>query len=177
MAMRIVHIPANAFKSVITYCTPEARDLIYHTAVERFPTATSNTDPYNLEQRPPRSNEPTPANIGFGFTEPVSDHPFRSMRYLKKFVLESMAENREVHKVIIRRGSGGVDENGQKMDTVTGRHGLRLLIPTQNFPKKDVWAWRLLSEEERAMLEDTQAVENEPKVVLHPRHDDARARY
>ncbi|KAH9947225.1 hypothetical protein B0H21DRAFT_360806 [Amylocystis lapponica] len=96
-----------------------------------------------------------------GPVDPKEVHPIRSVRFLKKMVLEDMAKRGEVCKVFLRGGAGGTDESRQ---TQVLKEQFRATIPTANLPMQDVWLWRYVTEEERRQrLVAAQNIISQPK--------------
>jgi hypothetical protein len=69
------------------------------------------------------------------------------IRFLKKVVLEDMAERCEVEKIRIIRGS--LLENGDRMDVIRSKF-LGEAIVMNTVTAKQEWRWRLVPEEHRA---------------------------
>ncbi|KIJ70013.1 hypothetical protein HYDPIDRAFT_35455 [Hydnomerulius pinastri MD-312] len=148
----------HILKHWINYSTPQARQIvrnilaaapnkdlglhaheIYERALDEYPDATTPTPP-------PRSNElgnharlrrpkiPMPV-------PPRREHPVRSMRYLKKVILEEMAEAGEVEKVHIKRGA--MTEDGKRELSIRSKKVGRTDI-VGDAPSTSFWRWRLL---------------------------------
>jgi len=75
------------------------------------------------------------------------DHPIRSMRFLKQYVLKNMAERNEVRKIMIRRKPLTSDEKGElerKIAKVERRNERKLREgqPPSGYVPLEVRAWK-----------------------------------
>lgn len=148
----------HILKHWVNYSTPEARQIvrnilatapntdigldaheIYERAFDEYPDAATATPPpkstvlgNHARLRRPKKPMPEP---------PRREHPVRSMRYLKRVILEEMAEAKEIEKVHIKRGT--MTEDGKRelsvRSKVVGRTDAVGEAPTANS-----WKWRLL---------------------------------
>ncbi|KZP32913.1 hypothetical protein FIBSPDRAFT_1036530 [Athelia psychrophila] len=119
----------------IKHCTPECRNIvrsvltahvkedsglptheIYDLALKDFPDAKCGPQPTPRDSPRIRDFKGTPTR-----EPPRADHPIRSMKYLKRIVLEEMESNGEVEKFLIRGGS----------------------VEGKAFYDSDAWLWRL----------------------------------
>lgn len=67
-------------------------------------------------------------------------------RFLKKSVLEELLAKDEIEKVHVRRGGGGEDEQGRKLDSLKTAGGPKEALPPDfRLPQKEAWFWRLKS--------------------------------
>jgi len=73
---------------------------------------------------------------------PKLDHAIRSVKYLKKTVLEEMAIAQEVEKICIKRGK--LHEDGTRDLSLTSkRHGKTDMKSDFKIPASNIWQWRL----------------------------------
>lgn len=61
---------------------------------------------------------------------------------MKKIVLEDLAHRGEIEKIHIKRGTGGEDEQGNKLDFVS-RKGLPRSPAKTGIVSKQAWVWQL----------------------------------
>ncbi|KAG1806852.1 uncharacterized protein HD556DRAFT_1198542, partial [Suillus plorans] len=73
---------------------------------------------------------------------PKLDHAIRSVKYLKKTVLEEMAAAREIEEVHIKRGQ--LHEDGTRdLSIVSKAYGKTEITSDSNMSMSNVWHWRL----------------------------------
>jgi hypothetical protein len=151
----------HQLKTWVNFSTPEARSIvrkilastphrelglktheIYERAHEEFPDVTTDIP----------AGKPIPTglrNHGGRFKlakavplPPKMDHAIRSVKYLKKTVLEEMAMAQEIEKVHIKRGK--LHEDGTRdISIVSKAHGKAEITSDLNMPMSNIWHWRL----------------------------------
>lgn len=73
---------------------------------------------------------------------PKLDHAIRSVKYLKKTILEEMAMAQEIEKVHIKRGT--LHEDGTRdISIVSKAYGKTDITSDLNMPMSNFWHWRL----------------------------------
>lgn len=151
----------HQLKTWVNFSTPEARNIvrkilasaprrelglrthdIYERAHEEFPDVTTDIPavkpiPTGLRNHggryKPAKAIPLP---------PKLDHAIRSVKYLKKTILEEMAMAREIEKVHIRRGK--LHEDGTRdISIVSKAHGKTEITSDLDMPTSTIWHWRL----------------------------------
>ncbi|KAI0082529.1 hypothetical protein K474DRAFT_1767809 [Panus rudis PR-1116 ss-1] len=178
-------------KAWITYATPKARNIvrsvlansgcvalttqeIFDRAIKQYPHETSPSPPvYEVESRqkgkqPKAMPEP-----------PFGEHPIRSVRYLKRLVLEDLVARGEVVKAHVRRGGAGDDGKGQKWDLIAAK-GFAKAKAVTGIERKEAWMWLLTSQlktaqrGEEGTLADAHVIEppNPQQVKLEADNDD-----
>ncbi|KAG2135872.1 uncharacterized protein EDB93DRAFT_1254124 [Suillus bovinus] len=148
-------------KTWVNFSTPEARSIvrkilasaphhelglrtheIYERAHAEFPDVTTDI--------PPGKPIPTGTRNHGGRIKPAKpvplppklDHAIRSVKYLKKTVLEEMVMAREIEKVHIKRGK--LHEDGTRdISIVSKAHGKTDITSHLNMPESSIWRWRL----------------------------------
>ncbi|KAF7792824.1 hypothetical protein EIP86_003924 [Pleurotus ostreatoroseus] len=81
---------------------------------------------------------------------PHPDHDIRSMRFLKQIVLPELLAKGKIEQIHVRRGGGGLDEQGKARDSLRIRGGPKgILPPTFALDKKEAWLWRLARDPEQ----------------------------
>ncbi|OJA14665.1 hypothetical protein AZE42_02408 [Rhizopogon vesiculosus] len=151
----------HQLKTWVNFSTPEARNIvrkilasaphrelglktheIYERAHKEFPDVTTDI--------PPQKQIPTGLRNHGGRKAPVKpmplppklDHAIRSVKYLKKTILEEMAMAREVEKVHIKRGK--LHEDGTRDLSLTSKgFGKADMKSDFKMPISDIWQWRL----------------------------------
>ncbi|KIK98004.1 hypothetical protein PAXRUDRAFT_824386 [Paxillus rubicundulus Ve08.2h10] len=147
----------HVLKHWINYSTPQARQIvrsilatapikelgldaheIYERAFKEYPdvitpTPAPKTTALGNHARLRRPKKPMPE-------PPRREHPVRSMRYLKKIILEEMAEAKEIEKVHIKRGA--MIEDGKRELSVRSKVAGRTELVGEA-PKDNFWRWRL----------------------------------
>jgi len=98
--------------------------------------------------------------------EPTDTHPIRSMRYLKRYVLEAMQDENLIAKVYVKAQKGTDENEGTKL-ILQSKGAPQIHLPAPNLtPGEGVkaWVWRWLSpEEKRARVISRQIVEEAAK--------------
>ncbi|KAI0960323.1 hypothetical protein AcW1_004866 [Taiwanofungus camphoratus] len=146
MSVRVFRVPATFLNSRTTRVTREARQVVRAIFASR-PDAPG----LSTQQIFQAALEKFPGEVAHTLTAPLEEtkegmHPLRSMRYLKKYVLEDMAARGEVRKVYVKVRGGDEDENGKKMDVIVSKDGERQMVPNFNADKERVWVWQFLKE-------------------------------
>ncbi|GJE84546.1 hypothetical protein PsYK624_006220 [Phanerochaete sordida] len=128
---------------------------IWDTALQLHPTDGESEEIYGTESvvKKPRKNWQLPPQ--------PTNHPLRSMKYLKKIVLEHMAEHGEIEKVSVRVKKER-NEDGEREQIVTSkRTGVEAVPPEKQRPREDLkpslWIWRYTGSEEQLNLEESAA--------------------
>ncbi|KAJ7591102.1 hypothetical protein C8J56DRAFT_934692 [Mycena floridula] len=99
-----------------------------------------------------------------------SEHPIRSMRYLKETVLQEMEKQGEIEQVFIRKGSLR-NEAGERLDAVKyGRQQERVSLVT-DLKAQQEWRWRLVPGKPPVQIEDPN-----PSVMFEMQRQAARAK-
>ncbi|OBZ70462.1 hypothetical protein A0H81_09708 [Grifola frondosa] len=176
-------IADNMLKSWLTFCTPKSRNIvrnilkaqenghvmtsqqIYQTARQQFPDEHDLIKEdvvvnYKNEPAMKVNRRPTPPTSRMGRPAVPSNHPLQSLRYLKKVVMEDLVARDEVIKVRVWRGSGGVDEEGNKMDLIVHKGSDNQPVKSLSLPQKESWMWQLNAE--KMILEEEPAESNGP---------------
>jgi len=73
------------------------------------------------------------------------EHPIRSMRYLKKIILDDLLERGDVEKVRIARARP--DTNGNRPDTITSKLTGRIVKLNVAINQLE-WRWRLVERQD-----------------------------
>lgn len=151
----------HQLKTWVNFSTPEARSIvrkilasaphrelglkmheIYERAHEEFPDVTTDIPagkpiPTGLRNHGGRSKPAKAIPL-----PPKLDHAIRSVKYLKKTILEEMAMAREIEKVHIKRGK--LHEDGTRdISIVSKAHGKTDITSDLNMPISNIWHWRL----------------------------------
>ncbi|EIW82054.1 hypothetical protein CONPUDRAFT_164703 [Coniophora puteana RWD-64-598 SS2] len=140
-------------KTWVRSSTPEARNIvrqilatasqpeigltpheIFERAGKEHPDATTPT-PIPTDRKPSRHfrNVPQPPRLA---------HPIRSLKYLKRVVLEEMAERNEVEKVYIRKGPM-TPEGTRQLSIKSKSQGASEILGIIKSTNVNVWLWRL----------------------------------
>ncbi|KAG1874477.1 hypothetical protein DFJ58DRAFT_650998 [Suillus subalutaceus] len=151
----------HQLKTWVNFSTPEARSIvrkilasaphrelglkmheIYERVHEEFPDVTTDIPagkpiPTGLRNHGGRSKPAKAVPL-----PPKIDHAIRSVKYLKKTVLEEMAMAQEIEKVHIKRGK--LHEDGTRdMSIVSKAYGKTEITSDLNMPMSNIWHWRL----------------------------------
>ncbi|KIK48831.1 hypothetical protein CY34DRAFT_20476 [Suillus luteus UH-Slu-Lm8-n1] len=157
-------------KTWVNFSTPEARNIvrkilasaphrelglrtheIYERAHEEFPDVTTDIpagkpNPTGLRNHGGRYKPVKPVPL-----PPKLDHAIRSVKYLKKTILEEMAMAREIEKVHIRRGK--LYEDGtREISVVSKAYGKTEITSDLDMPTSNIWRWRLTPDYETKVI-------------------------
>ncbi|KAK7696177.1 hypothetical protein QCA50_000828 [Cerrena zonata] len=144
---------SGPLKAWINHTTPRARNIVRSILANSDAFGLTSQQIYDIAMTTPSSSDRTPSPLTHKLPKPVAtgppeppnpDHPIRSMRYLKRFVLEDLAGRQEVVKVFVRRGAGGVDEHGNKLDLAKAK-GMAEVSVMAGIQAKEAWLWRLIA--------------------------------
>jgi len=157
-------------KMFVDYCTSKARQIVLSvlrphaplglTTHEIFEACVTQFPEAKQEAPPPRIMIPRKRLKGGIPVPPVPDapyreHPIRSVRYLKKVVLEHLVATDEVEKIHIRRSSAP-QENLEREEARSRKNAVS---------KVGKWRWRLRTEH-GLMNEDTPVVVQDERVEV-----------
>ena len=77
-------------------------------------------------------------------------HIYSTGRFLKQIVLPELLAKGKIEQIHVRRGGGGLDEQGKARDSLKIRGGPKgILPPTFALDKKEAWLWRLARDPEK----------------------------
>lgn len=115
---------------------------IYERAHEEFPDVTTDIPPGKPVPTGNRHHGGRPKPAQAIPLPPKLDHAIRSVKYLKKTILEEMAMAQEVEKVHIKRGK--LHEDGTRdISIVSKAYGKTEITSDLNMPMSSFWHWRL----------------------------------
>ncbi|KAG1833091.1 hypothetical protein EV424DRAFT_1367034, partial [Suillus variegatus] len=104
---------------------------------------------------------------------PKLDHAIRSVKYLKKTVLEEMAAAREIEEVHIKRGQ--LHEDGTRdLSIVSKAYGKTEITSDSNKSMSNVWHWRLTPDYETKIYNYSKPPIE--KILWKPGEQEARRR-
>ncbi|PCH40912.1 hypothetical protein WOLCODRAFT_162651 [Wolfiporia cocos MD-104 SS10] len=146
-------IPASFMKSQVTDVTPKAKELVRQIFAAKPNVIGLSSQSIYQASRQILEGDTRGATPFDQITEHT--HSIHSMRYLKKFVLEQMADEHLVKKIhlLIKERNVDKDENGEPMDLVIWEgkdYKVSSVANTAEVHNGHVWIWRWMTDEERA---------------------------
>ncbi|KAG1892516.1 hypothetical protein F4604DRAFT_1565694 [Suillus subluteus] len=138
----------HQLKTWVNFSTPEARSIVR----KILASAPHRELGLKMHEIYERTGKPIPTGLRNhgGRSKPAKavplppkiDHAIRSVKYLKKTVLEEMAMAQEIEKVHIKRGK--LHEDGTRdMYIVSKAYGKTEITSDLNMPMSNIWHWRL----------------------------------